>query len=676
MGEGAEVAAAAALAAVEAAFQRGDLEAARALAQRLLAAAPAHAPALHLAGLVAARAGDIAAAHALFARAVAADGRVALYHGNLGQAALDLGHTATALAAFDAALALEPRFGQAHLGRAAALERAVRLEDALAAYERALALGAPGAAPRISRGRVLARLRRHALALASCEEAARLEPGSALVAVARSAALLGLGRAAAALEAAERALALDAGLEDARLARLAALLALGRADEALADAERALATAPQAPRLHLARARALLRLHRFEAALVAADDALARAPALGDAHLVAGEALQLLGRLPAAAGRLDAALRADPDAVDAYCARGVVRWYLGDLDGARADQRAALARDGGLAEAHWNLALVDLAEGRYAQGWAGYEWRLRFAEPLARVFAGARWDGVEPLARKTLLVHAEQGLGDTLQFVRFVPRLDARGARVVLAVQPELVTLLARACPGVRVVALGAAGVEFDRDCPLLSLPYQMGTTLATLPATVPYLTADPRRVADWGRRLAGETRLRVGLVWAGGHRAGRPEVWAVNARRNLAFAELAALAHPDVAFYSQQKGAAAEAELAAARAAGGPGPPLVDLAADLVDFEDTAAVIENLDLVISVDTATAHLAGALGRPVWLLNRFDSCWRWLRDRDDSPWYPTLRLYRQARLGDWSLPLARVAADLARRAQARAAERSP
>jgi hypothetical protein len=196
-----------------------------------------------------------------------------------------------------------------------------------------------------------------------------------------------------------------------------------------------------------------------------------------------------------------------------------------------------------------------------------------------------------------------------------------------------------------------------------MSLPLAMKTTLSTIPATVPYLAASPDKISVWRDRLGPKRSTRIGLVWSGGFRPQRPELWEVNARRNVPLAKLAALKHPDIEFHSLQKGQPAESELAEALRSNWLGPSILNFTDQLESFADTAALIENLDLIIAVDTATAHLAGALGKPVWLLNRYDTCWRWLLERCDSPWYPTARLYRQAHPGDWDGVLERVRADL-------------
>ena len=262
-----------------------------------------------------------------------------------------------------------------------------------------------------------------------------------------------------------------------------------------------------------------------------------------------------------------------------------------------------------------------------------------------------------------MLLHAEQGLGDTLQFCRYVKWVAERGARVILEVQEPLTALLSGLEGAAQVVARGDALPAFDYYCALMSLPLAFKTTLGSIPAEVPYVRTSPEKQRFWQDTLGEKSKRRVGLVWSG-FRANQPELWALNNRRNIPLAKFASLKHPDIEFYSLQKGQPAQSELADLLAQGWRGPHLIDWTHLLEDFSDTAALIEQMDLVISVDTSTAHLAGALGKPVWILNRFDSCWRWLRERADSPWYPSARLYRQERYGDWDGVLQKVARDLA------------
>jgi len=295
-----------------------------------------------------------------------------------------------------------------------------------------------------------------------------------------------------------------------------------------------------------------------------------------------------------------------------------------------------------------------LLSGKFREGWAEYEWRWRTRRAAAEVrrFPLPAWGG-EPIGDKTILVHAEQGHGDTLQFCRLASNVPARG--IILEVQPPLVRLLSSLAGPRVVIARGEKLPPHDLHCSLMSLPFALDTTLETIPAEVPYLKADSRDVDDWRRRLAHLPGRRVGLCWAGGRSPTNREQNRDDDRRSLHLTALAPLASIEgISFVSLQTGPPA------AQATHPPaGINLHDFTAALHDFGDTAALVECLDLVISTDTATPHLAGALGKPVWLMIRNDACFRWLRGRDDSPWYPTMRLFRQSAPGDWGSVTSRV-----------------
>jgi hypothetical protein len=256
------------------------------------------------------------------------------------------------------------------------------------------------------------------------------------------------------------------------------------------------------------------------------------------------------------------------------------------------------------------------------------------------------------LEGKTILLHAEQGYGDTLQFCRYARRVRAQGADVILEVPTSLGRLMKRLEEVGRVIFPEDATPEVDLQCPLMSLPLAFGTTLETIPCGERYLVAEPALVERWRVRLGERRAFRVGLVWSGGLRPSQPESWSVNARRNIDLQMLAGLNHPRIEYVSLQKGEPAESEAQDLRRRGWSGPTLIDHTKELTDFAQTAALIENLDLVVSVDTATAHLSAALGKPTWILNRLDSCWRWLWNRVDSPWYGSARLFRQSAPGSW------------------------
>ena len=429
----------------------------------------------------------------------------------------------------------------------------------------------------------------------------------------------------------------------------------GRLPEAIALYQRALALRPDYPDALCNLGHALRGAERLDEARQCYDRILALEPEHADAWNSLGLVHHAAGRGTEALAAVERALALQPDFPTALVNLSNLLQEAGDRAGAIDAVERVLVLDPYHAKARNNRALLLLGAGRFETGWRDFEWRWQAASlgTARRDPAVPQWQG-EPARGRTILVQAEQGFGDTLQFCRYVPMLAASGFQVVLEVPSPLVRLMASLAGGARVVPRGMSLPPVDLQCPMLSLPLGFGTLLETIPGTVPYLAADPAATETWRRRLAGEG-LTVGLAWAGNPRTALPELAAIDRRRSMAPAALAPLlACPGVRFVSLQKhGPSAPAEFG-----------LVDPMAAMTDFADTAALVAALDLVISVDTSIVHLAGALGRPVWLLNRFDGCWRWLDGRDDSPWYPTLRQFRQSRPGDWAGVVARVRRALA------------
>ncbi len=322
----------------------------------------------------------------------------------------------------------------------------------------------------------------------------------------------------------------------------------------------------------------------------------------------------------------------------------------------RAIQEMLVAHAPGDFPARFDLSETLLLLGEFERGWREYHYRYSLAHTtvIERKVQRPRWSG-RPIPGQTLLIHDEQGFGDTFQFLRMVPWAKARsGARVILEVNAETLSLARRSTGFDHIVARGNLPPAFDMHCELMSLPMAMGLKLSDLPGQVPYLSAHPLRVAQWQQRLAGLPRPLVALVWAG-----RPTHFN-DANRSLTLARLAPLAHPGITFLSIQKGPAAVQS-----ADPPPGMSLVPLSDDIRDFEDTAAILSIADILISVDSAPVHLAGALGRPVWVMLPFVPDWRWLLERTDTPWYPGMRLFRQRSRGDWSSVMSAMARELAR-----------
>lgn len=441
------------------------------------------------------------------------------------------------------------------------------------------------------------------------------------------------------------------------------LLEVGRPEEALACHQRAVTLDPALPEAHDNLGNVLRELEQFDAAIACYRRAIVLNPDRPATYVNLAAAHLRLGQADEALACCRAAIRLKPDFPEAHCYLSAVHTLLGQPDEVIACCRAAIRLRPGYPEAYNNLAMALLATGDMAEGWAAYEWRWKVEPGLTRQrnFAQPQWLG-EAAEGQTLLIHAEQGYGDTLQFCRYAPLAHDRGLRVIVEAPYNLVRLL-HSLRGVdRVVAAGEALPEFDLHCPMLSLPLALGTTLATIPGSTPYLYPDTVEAMAWRTRLAAADSEgpRVGLAWAGSPRPDLPIAAEIGRRRSLPPDRLTPLLQvPGIQFFGLQKGGpAAQA-----------GCRLIDHMDEMRDFADTAALIVNLDLVVSVDTAVAHLAAALGRPVCLLDRFDHCWRWLAGRRDSPWYPMMRIYRQPQPGDWDAVLAEVAGDLQSLAEA-------
>ena len=567
-----------------------------------------------------------------------------------------------ALTSYDRALALRPDYAQIHSNRGNVLMALRRFEDALASYDRALALQPDYVEAHSNRGNALKALKRFAEALTSYNRALMLRSDYAEAYSNRGNVLQELTRFEDALASYDLALKLRPDYVEAHCNRGNALMALERLEEALASYDRALAQRPNFADAHCSRGNALHQLKRFAEALTSYDRALMLRSDYAEAHSNRGNVLMALRRFEDALASYDRALKLQPDYAEAYSNRGNALEELRRFEDALASYDRALELRPDFVDAHFNAALCRLLIGDFARGWQEHEWRWETAQMKARKpnFPQPLWLGADDIAGKTILLHAEQGFGDTLLVCRYVPLVVARGARVILGVPNALRELTCTLPCVVRIVSSGDPLPAFDLHCPLLSLPLAFGTRLETIPSQTPYLSAADNKRNAWRDRLGKHERARIGLVWAGDPRKHVPDANRFDRQRSLQFDQLApVLQVRGCEFYSLQKGEDAVAQLHDSALPHG----VVDWSVEFHDFSDTAAVIANLDLVITIDTAVAHLAGALGKPVWVIHRYNTCWRWLLDREDSPWYPTARLFRQDATRDWGPVIARVAAAL-------------
>jgi len=608
--------------------QAGRLGEAEQIYRQILAALPDHFDSRQLLGAIFLQRGQHAEALQHIERALKSSPDNVFVLNNQGVVLQELKRYEEALKSLERALVLRPDYAEAHSNRGNVLKALLRFNEALASYDRALALRPDFAQAHSNRGDVLCELKRFEEALTSCERALKLQPNFA----------------------------------EAHCNRANALRKLKRLDEAMAGYDRALSLKPDYAEAHSNRGTVLHDLHRFEEALVSYDRALALRPDFAEALSNRGNALQELHRFEEALEEYQRAYGLRQDFAEAYSNCGNALRELDRFEEALASFERAIALRPDFAEAHFNAAHCLLLTGDLGRGWKQYEWRW-LTDQLnseGRNFAQSQWTGSDEIAGKTILLHAEQGLGDTLQFCRYVPRVTARGARVIFEVQEPLVALMRTLSSGTEVIAKGDPLPAFDMHCPLLSLPLAFNTEFDTIPGETRYLSSDAAKRDGWRARLGPHGQPRVGLVWAGDPRKRLPNAHLIDRQRSVTFDSLAPLLDvADCDFVSLQKGEDAIAQLRSS--------PLrhriIDWSSDFHDFSDTAALIDNLDLVIAVDTSVAHLAGALGKPMWLLNRYNTCWRWLLDRDDSPWYPSVRQFRQDKSRSWDPVIGRVAAAL-------------
>jgi tetratricopeptide (TPR) repeat protein len=590
--------------------REGQFDEAEKAYKKVLLAKPNHADALQLMGTIAIQTGRMQRGAELIGKSLALNPDQPSAQSNLGFALREVGRLEESLAACDKAVALSPGFVDAHNNRADTLTRLGRYAEALTASDTAIALNPDFANGHHSRANALNRLDRPADALAAYDRAMALGLDHAGIQRDRGQALLALKRLPEALASLDRALAMGA-TADAWSDRGSVLIDMKRPAEALQSYDAAIALQPGDGELFTNRSTALSALKRYDEALAACDRAVALQPDLAQAHVNRGNVLMILTRF----GEAEAAFG------------------------------QALALKPGHAGAAWNKSLLLLKTGRLEEGWRLHEARKLTDQPVGTGFEDhPLWLG-EDRPGQTVLLHWEQGLGDTLQFCRYAKRVKAAGMTPLLLVQAPLKAVAKTLDPDIPVFAEGEALPAFDAHTPLISLPLAFGTTLDSIPAEPRYLSADPDRVEAWRSKLRATSKPRVGIAWSGN------PAHANDHNRSVPLETLAPLLAADVDWTCLQKDLPdADREALGAIAWFGP---------QLGDFGDTAALIELMDLVITVDTSAAHLAGALGKPVWLLLPTSSDWRWMTDRTDTPWYPDMRLFRQRTAGDW----AGVAADV-------------
>ena len=664
---------------------QGKLEEAIAHYQQALTRQPDHVEALNNLGNGLKERGDLEGAIAAYQQALTLRPHYPEAHNNLGTALKDQGQLDEAIAHYRDAILLKPHYAEAHHNLGVALQRQGHLDAAIQASQQAIVLRAYYPEAHYAWGNTLQQQGNLEAAIVQYQQAIALKPTYAeahhglanalqqqgkleeAVAVYRETltlredypeahnnlgnALQEQGELEAAIGHYQRALTLRSRFAEAHSNLGSVLKEQRKFDEAITHFQQALALRPDYAEVHNNLGNTYQEQGNVEAAIDCYRQALVINPSYAEIRSNLGNLLQQEGAFAEAFEQFEAAIAVQPNYSGAYNNLGIARRNYGDIDAAFAAYEQALAINPTFVEAQWNKALTQLLVGDLAQGFAGYEWRFQWSkfreQNPARSFAQPQWDGT-PLNGKTILLYTEQGMGDTIQFIRYASLVAQHGGHVVVECQPLLLNLLQGVAGIQQLISEGTPLPAFDVHAPLMSLPYLFGTTLKTVPVDIPYLQL-PALLTPHSLLPTPHSSFNIGIVWQGNPQNPYNRTRACPLELLLTLTDV-----PGIALYSLQKEPSPDD-----RAQLNAHPNVQDLRAHLHDFVDTAAIIHQLDLVIAVDTAIAHLAGALGKPVWLLLPSAPDWRWLQQRDDSPWYPTMRLFRQSRYGDWKSVIEQV-----------------
>ena len=633
--------------------QKGELSKAKAFYDQVLIINPRNYDALHLAGVVAHQTQNHRLAVELIKQAIAVNPNNALPYINYGLALQALGHAKEALVSFDKALKIEPQDVEVYFNRGNVLQELKLEQQAIASYDQAIELRPDYADAHYARGLALHKLKRVEEARMSYERAIQLRPDFVGAYINLGNALQELKLPADALRCYERVIELTPNSADAFNNRGNALKELKRFEEALDSFARAMQLNPHNPEIHNNLGVSLKAMNRLEEALISFDRAIELNPDYADAYNNLGVALHDLSRIEEALVKYDVAIKLRPDYAEAYNNRGLAFADIKRFEDAIASYDQAIHLKPEYAQPHWNKSLAFLVNANFEMGWPLYEWRWKNEDSVTsqRQFPQPLWHGTEDLAGKTIFLHAEQGFGDTLQFCRYATQVKLKGARVVMEAPKALLGLLNELNGVDELVEKGAPLPIFDFHCPLLSLPLAFKTDLTSIPSPSAYLAATPEKLELWSSKLGAKTKRRVGLVWSGS------TIHKIDHNRSMTLETLLPYLPTDFEYVSLQKEVR---ELDAKVLANS---DIRHFGDELIDFTDTAALCELMDVVIAVDTSVAHLAAAIGKPTWMLLPYAPDWRWLQDRNDSPWYTSVRLYRQEAHRRWDTALERMSKDL-------------
>jgi tetratricopeptide (TPR) repeat protein len=607
-----------------------NIDSAKKIYEEILASYPTHFDSSYLMGMIAIGESDFISAKKFLTQSLKILPSHAEAHFNLGVVFEQLADTTSALNHYSAAIKIKDDFIEAINNRATLRGNLSLWHEALEDLELLLKIKPDMVTAQVSKNSIINRLSLISNNLNTAKsEVADVEAKLFIDLHETGFKFLNAGKYQLALDSFDKALLIYPKRPDALHNKGLALERLGRLNEALENYEKAIIGAPES------------------------------APTLNNM----GNVLRELGQYERSISFLEKAIEVNPSYSEAFSNLGWTLYTIRQFEGAISAYKKALSFNPNLTEALFNLSLSNLMLGDFENGWLNYEHRKSQPFYSGRKFSKPSWTGSESLTDKSIFVYSEQGLGDTIQFCRYAKLLSDQGAKVLFEPQPALKNLLANLDGVSKIVTLSINESEYDYQCSLMSLPLAFKTSASTIPNQIPYIKPEIKKVSSWSRKLNDIKGPKVGLVWSGGFRPNQPELWAVNERRNISFPKISNLNIEGIQFFSLQKGEKAELELREAKDHFWKTTNFWDFTNELHDFSDTAALIECLDLVISVDTSTAHLAAALGKPTWILNRFDNCWRWLADGENSAWYPTAKLYRQEKMGIWEDVLFKVKDDL-------------
>ena len=631
--------------------QTANLDAAAIIYNNVLKKQPHNIDAISLLGTLYLQTGNFDDARVLLEKSLALNPDNAITHNNLGSVLQASGKFNDAIKSYKQSIALKPDYDEAYYNLGNAYQAVGQLEDAVTSYKHATALNPNDADIHCNLANVLRKIKSPEEAVIHYQQAAKLMPLSAELHNNLGAALQELGKMDEAILSCQQAIKLNPEYAESHNNLGTALRTQQKLEDAIECFNKAIEIKPDYAEAYYNLGSALHTTGTFDKAIDAFNSAIAIMPDYAKAHYNLGNTLKEQNRLEDAIVSYNHAIALKPDYVMAHNNLGTILQALCRIDEAAECYSRAIELKPDYAEAHLNKALTSLLNGNLKSGWQEYEWRLQTKNYSFKNFNQPMWDG-KPLHGKTILIHTEQGFGDTIQFIRYLPMVQEQGGRVIFECLPNLISLL-KNCNGFDKIIEKKPSVKlsekYDVHVPLLSLPKLFETTLDTIPSGIPYITVEPDLVEQWRLRLNDDHKYKVGIVWAG-----NPE-HTKDHNRSCSLSDFATLSEiSEVSLYSLQKGPAS-VEIDKSSDLGN----IINLGNEINDFTDTAAIIANLDLVISVDTVVAHLAGAIGKPVWTLLPFEPDWRWLLDREDSPWYPDMRLFRQAQPDDWAEMFTRV-----------------